>query len=133
MRARWPVVFLCGGVLSAQASLDLAKEAEQLLRAGRTQDARATLEKASAMKQQTVESEDRIGFLMAVMGDQTTARDHFRSSITLDAGYAPAHFHLGAADWLLGVKQEGIRELETAVRLAPDIFDYRFRLGGAYL
>jgi tetratricopeptide (TPR) repeat protein len=133
MRARRPFVFLCGSVLLAQTSLDLTKEAEQLLRTGRTQDARAALEKASGINHQTAESEDRIGFLLAVMGDQTSAHEHFRKAIALDANYAAAHFHLGASDWLQGVKQEGIRELETAVRLAPNVFDYRFRLGGAYL
>src|ERR1039457_3852958 len=106
----------CLLLLAGQTSLDLANNADVLLRPG-----------------QSAESEDKIGFLFAVLGETTGAHQHFRKAIALDGGYAPAHYHLGAADWVADVKQEGTRELETAVRLAPANFEYRYRLGVAYL
>src|ERR1035441_2324814 len=123
----------CLLLLAGQTSLDLANNAELLIRQGHSQEALAALRQASEVPGQSAESEDKIGFLFAVLGETTGAHQHFRKAIALDGGYAPAHYHLGAADWVADVKQEGTRELETAVRLAPANFEYRYRLGVAYL
>jgi tetratricopeptide (TPR) repeat protein len=118
---------------SAHSSIDLAENAERQLRAGHKQEALALLQQAAAAKSQTAKSEDKIGFLFAVFGAGAEAHEHFKKALALDANFAPAHYHLGAADWLAGEKQEGLRELELATNLTPANFEYRYRLGTTYL
>ncbi len=124
-------------VLSASLQADTPAEwtnrAEQLIRAGDTQAALAALSKAAASAPASAESEDRIGFLLAVLKRQSDAIEHFQKSISLDSRYPPAHYHLGAALWLANDRERALPELEEAVRLSPAVFDYRFRLGSAYL
>ena len=43
------------------------------------------------------------------------------------------YYHLGVARWLAKDQEGGLPELEKAARLSPSVFDYRFRLGSAYL
>ena len=76
---------------------------------------------------------DRIGFLFAVAGHRSDAVDHFEKSISLDRAYAPAHFHLGVARWLAKDTGGGLAELQEAAKLSPGVFEYRYRLGSAYL
>ena len=107
--------------------------AEELIRSGDKAGALSALSKAAEATPATAESEDRIGFLLAVLQQQTEAIAHFRKSIAIDWRYAAAHFHLGAALWLANDTRDGMEELEQAAKLAPGVFDYRYRLGAAYL
>jgi superkiller protein 3 len=112
---------------------DWAVEAERLIRSGNTQEGLAALARAAEQPGGSAESEDHIGFLFAVLGRQSEAAAHFEKSLSSNPGYAPAHYHLGVARWLANDNDGGLPELENAVRLAPSVFDYRFRLGSAYL
>jgi tetratricopeptide (TPR) repeat protein len=112
---------------------DWAGEAERLIRSGNTQEGLAALARAAEQPGGSAESEDHIGFLFAVLGRQSEAAAHFEKSLSSNPGYAPAHYHLGVARWLGNDNDGGLPELENAVRLAPSVFDYRFRLGSAYL
>jgi tetratricopeptide (TPR) repeat protein len=116
----------------ADTQADLANQAEQLIRQGSTQEALDTLAKAAAATPASAQAEDRIGFLYAVMQHADEAIDHFQKSIAIDSGYAAAHFHLGIALWNRNATDRGTAELEQAVKLAPDVPDYRVRLGVAY-
>jgi protein O-GlcNAc transferase len=134
MYPAWLVAFLLAVPMTAQTtSIDLANKAEILIRDGHTQEGRALLQQAAAAPGRSAQSEDKIGFLLAVLGESAGAHEHFKQAISIDPGYAPAHYHLGAADWLADEKQEAIRELEIAVHLKPATSEYRYRLGIAYL
>ena len=119
--------------LSAQTPADLANQAEKLLRAGDKQGGIAMLDKAAQAPGATAESEDHVGFLMAVVGRGPEALEHFQKSISLNADYAAAHYHMGAMLWLAKDHDRGLPELQTAARLEPKSFDYRYHLGSAYL
>jgi protein O-GlcNAc transferase len=124
---------LLGTALQADTPAELADKAEQLIRSGNNDEAMATLAKAAEATPATAESEDRIGFLYAVLRQQSTARAHFEKSVRANAAYAPAHFHLGALLWNNGEQEQGLNELQTAAKLDPNVFDYHYRLGSAYL
>jgi tetratricopeptide (TPR) repeat protein len=119
--------------VQTQTPGEWASEAERLIRAGKQQEGLAALVKAAELPGGSAESEDRIGFLFAVLGRQPEAAAHFKKSLAFNRDYAPAHYHLGVARWLAKDFQNGLPELEKAVTLSPSIFDYRFRLGSAYL
>ena len=108
-------------------------KAEQLIRSGNSQEAIAALTRAAEAAGGSAESEDRIGFLFAVLGRQSDAAEHFQKSIALNVNFAPAHYHLGVARWLAKDTDGGLPELREAARLGPAVFDYRYRLGSAYL
>ena len=72
------------------------------------------------------------GFLLAVLKRNPEAKPHFERAIQLDPVYAAAHFHLGVLYWLEKDPNHGIPFLQTAVRLAPEVFDYRLKLGLAF-
>ena len=119
--------------LSAQDRASLLNQAEQLLRSGHAGGALPLLTEAAGLAQPTAESEDRIGFLLAVMGRQPEAIEHFERALLLDPNSAAAHYHLGVALWLKEDPNGSVPHLMAAVRIAPGVFDYRLRLGTAYL
>ena len=128
------VVALAGASASAfvNTQLQLANQAEQLIRIGSTAKALEILQKAGD-EATTAAGEDRIGFLYASTRHQEEALIHFRKSIADEHGFAPAHFHLGVILWLQKDQLDALQELQTAVQLDPKNFDYRYRLGSAYL
>lgn len=127
------VVALGAGLAPAETPLVLADRAEQALRAGDKRGALDLLDLAAQATPASAESEDRIGFLLAVAGEAAESIEHFRKAIELNPDDAAAHFHLGAGMFLAGDVEHSLPELQEAVRLAPNVFDYRYRLGSAYL
>lgn len=131
-------VFICVAALVCSVSTRadtpsaLADQAEQLIRQGSAQEALSVLAKAADASPASAQSEDRIGFLYAVLQHSAEAIDHFQKSIALDSTYAAAHFHLGIALWNQNETDRGTAELEEAAKLAPDVADYRVRLSAAY-
>jgi tetratricopeptide (TPR) repeat protein len=125
-------LLLCAN-LRAATPAEWAGKAEQLIRSGNSREGLAALMKAAELPSASAESEDRIGFLFAVLGRQSDAVAHFEKSLSLSRSYAPAHYHLGVARWLAKDVSGGLEELESAVKLSPGVFDYRYRLGSAYL
>lgn len=119
--------------LVADTPQDLANKAEQLIRGGDKEGAFAILLEAERAGPASPQSEDRIGFLYAVLGRGPEAVRHFEKSIALDTSYAAGHYHLGVALWQANDHEHGVQELEAAAKLAPNVFDYRYRLGSAYL
>jgi len=116
----------------ADSPVSLADQAEQSIRGGDTAGATELLGKASAAPGATAESEDRIGFLYAVLQQQDLAVTHFEQAIKIKSDYAGAHYHLGVALWNADQHPRGLTELQTAAQLDPKNFDYLFRLGSAY-
>ena len=133
-KAVYICVFACliGAQLQADSQADLADRAEQQIRAGNKDEALATLADAAVASPATAESEDRIGFLYAVLQQTSDAISHFESSIKLNADYASAHYHLGVALWNGEQRERALSELQTAAKLDPKNFDYQNRLGMAY-
>jgi tetratricopeptide (TPR) repeat protein len=119
--------------LTAQTPLQLTVTVEALIRSGRAQDATAVLERAAKLPGASAESEDRLGFLFAVLGRSPDAIEHFHKSLSLNSDFAPAHYHLGAALFVAKDYGRGLPELQAAARLSPTTFDYRYRLGCGYL
>lgn len=124
---------ILGPGIEAATPADWANKAEQLIRSGHSQEGLEALAKAAATPGASAESEDRIGFLFAVLGRRSEAADHFEKSISLNRAYAPAHYHLGVARWIEKDTDRGLPELQEAAKLQPAVFDYRYRLGSAYL
>ena len=62
----------------------------------------AAYEEAAALDPKSARLQDEIGFLLAVLNRRPEAIAHFERAIALDAHYAPAQFHLGAAWFLAG-------------------------------
>jgi len=74
--------------LQAETPEEWVTRAEQLIRSGNTQGALDALSQAAAAAPASAESEDKIGFLLAVLGRQSDAIQHFQKSISLDSSYA---------------------------------------------
>jgi tetratricopeptide (TPR) repeat protein len=129
----WLFSALLSPATESATPLEWANKAEQLIRSGHSQEGLEALMKAAEMPGASAESEDRIGFLFAVLGRRAEAADHFEKSISLNGAYAPAHYHLGVARWLEKDTDRGLPELQEAAKLQPSVFDYRYRLGSAYL
>ncbi|MGH9626519.1 MAG: tetratricopeptide repeat protein, partial [Bryobacteraceae bacterium] len=134
MKAVW--VCLLGlsaaALLQAQTAAQWAAQAEQLIRQGDQPGALRDLAQASKARPQSAASEDRIGFLLAVLhqsADEAIA--HFRKAIALDPSYAAAHFHLGAVLMIAKQPESGLSELRKAAKLAPGVFEYQYKLGSA--
>ena len=121
---------VCAAAL-ADSPLDLAGQAEQLIRSGDKEQAVEVLAKAAQSTPATAESEDRIGFLYAVLQKADDAILHFEKSVGMNASYAPAHYHLGVALWNADQHERGLSELKAAAKLDPGNFDYQYRLGSA--
>ena len=119
--------------LAADIAGTLASKAETQARAGDSAGALNLLAQASQAKPISAESEDEIGFLYTALGKSDEGIQHFRRAIAKNPSLAAAHYHLGVILWLGGVHVAATSELADAVRLAPDVFDYRFRLGAAYV
>lgn len=117
----------------AQTPADLANQAEALLRSGDREKGLALLDQAAQAPGGTAESEDHVGFLLAAVGRGPDALPHFQKALSLNADYAPAHYHLGAALWLAKDHEHGLPQLQAAAQLEPNNFDYRYHLGSAYL
>src|SRR5437867_2813456 len=60
------------------------------------------------------ETEDEIGFLLAVLGRKDEALGHFESALSLQPRYAPAAFHLGVALWLKSPSGQALQYLRQA-------------------
>ncbi len=125
------VFWLIAVVARADSPFDLASQAEQLIRDGNKEQAAAVLAQASEAAPATAESEDRIGFLYAVLQKTDDAVAHFEKSAGLNAAYAPAHYHLGVALWNAEQHDRGLSELKEASRLDTGNFDYQYRLATA--
>ncbi len=128
---------LIASLVSAFAQTDapsqLADRAEQLIRDGDKAGALQALAEAAHATPSTAESEDRIAFLFAVLGEKLEATQHFERSVALDGKYAPAHYHLGIALWQNNDRERAVAELEAAAKLGPDVFDYCYHLGSVYM
>lgn len=133
IRLALPLVFCLARALQADEGLDLAAKAEQLARQGNSAAALGILGQASQQTANSGAAEDRIGFLYQVLGHGDEAVRHFRAAVAKDPKLALAHYHLGVALWIGQLRVAALSELEEAVRLAPSTFDYRYRLGAAYL
>ncbi len=135
MKVVWTCVIASFFLCSARADTPSEWEdrAEQLIRQGDKQGALDALAKASESTPASAESEDRIGFLLAVLQHQADAITHFQRALSIDSSYAAAHYHLGIALWQANDRDRAMPELESAAKLSPNVFDYRYRLGSAYL
>ena len=99
---------------------------------GNSQAGLAALAKAAEFPGGSAESEDHIGFLLRFSAANRT-RLLTLKNLCHSIATTQAHYHLGVARWLAKDHEGGLPELENAVKLSPSIFDYRFRLGSAYL
>src|SRR5215472_923029 len=97
-------------------------------------DAAGALEayrEAAALDPKSPRFEDEIGFLLAVLNRRAEAIAHFQRAIDLDARFAPAQYHLGAAWFLDGNMAQSIPHLQTAAALDPGNPTYRSKFGEA--
>ena len=103
-------------------------EGQALKANGDASGALAAFERAAVFEPNAADLRDEIGFLLAVQGRQTQAIPHFEHAIRLNPRYAPAHYHLGVARWLLKDADRAIRAMREAAKIDPLNFEYRFRL-----
>ncbi len=99
---------------AAQTPSDLANQAEAALRSGNKEKALALLDQAAQTPGATAESEDHVGFFFAALGRSPDALSHFQKAISLNADFAPAHYHLGVSLWLAKDHEHGLPELLAA-------------------
>ena len=120
-------VMVCSA--TGQSARQWQAQGEALKAKGDAAGALASYEKAAAADPHSGEIEDQIGFLLAVLHRDPEAKTHFERATVLDPGLASAYFHLGVLYWLQKDPTHAIPLLETAVRLAPAVFDYHVKLG----
>lgn len=73
-----------------------------------------------------------LGLLLEQHGDSERARDACRRSVRARAGYAPGRFWLGILELHRKRTEEGIVELEAALRINPKFSFAHYNLGAAY-
>ena len=94
----------------SQTPSELATRAEQLIRHGDKTGAVKLLAQAALASPASAEAEDRIGFLLAVLGQKADAVAHFQKSSLIDATYAAPHYHLGVLLWQSGDRDASVAE-----------------------
>src|SRR5438094_591248 len=120
------------GLLCGQETLhQIEARAAELKSKGDAAGSLAAWEKAATLAPQSAHIQDEIGFLLATQNRLDEALQHFQYALAIDAGFAPAQYHLGVAYWLRGDAAESIPHLQSAVGLAPENFEYRFYFGHA--
>src|SRR5262249_59180168 len=77
------------------------------------------------------QAHDNLGLVLIQSGDDAAGIAQFREAVRLDKDDAEAHANLGAA-LVPSDAEEAVRELETAVALAPGSVKARFNLAAAY-
>src|SRR5436189_6229076 len=88
-------------LLAAQQPVDWRAQGKVLKLKGDASGALSAFQHAAESEPKAADIQDEIGFLLAVQGRQLEAVSRFESSIALNPSYAPAHYHLGVALWLL--------------------------------
>jgi Flp pilus assembly protein TadD len=107
------------------------------LNAGRFAAAAEGFRQALAMDPGDVKSWLNLGHAEERLGDDAAAEREYRRALALDAGNARAHLSLGtllasrSAGAAGGARDEGIAELQAAIRLNPDLLGARFNLAVA--
>jgi tetratricopeptide (TPR) repeat protein len=107
------------------------------LNAGRFAEAAEGFRQALAMDPGDVKSWLNLGHAEERLGDDAAAEREYRRALALDAGNARAHLSLGtllasrSAGGAGGARDEGIAELQAAIRLNPDLLGARFNLAVA--
>jgi len=71
----------------------------------------------------------QMGVFLFDRGENDNALPYFRRAVAWDPNSAPLHQALAVSLSLQDNKEEVIKELETACRLAPNESEYRFKLG----
>ncbi len=120
-------------VVQAQTAAAYKARADQATRENNPQAALAAVLNEEKLEKPSAELQDRVGFLLAVLGRNDEAIARFDRAIALNPGYSLVRYHMGALCLVRGDRDRGIRELQRAVQLEPDNFDYHFQLGNAYL
>ena len=118
------VLAAAAGLLAAQPRV----EGRALKAKGDAAGALAVLERAAVLEPNAADLRDEIGFLLAVQGRQSEAISHFEHAIRLNPRYAPAHYHLGVARWLLKDAGPAILAMREAAKIDSLNLEYRFRL-----
>ncbi len=90
-----------------------------LLKKGDLNAALEEIQKAVATKADEAACRDTYGEILASMGQVEQAQSEFREAIRLSPTYAPAHFHLATALLQTTQMEEGYRELEEFLLIAP--------------
>ncbi|HVH88692.1 MAG TPA: tetratricopeptide repeat protein, partial [Terriglobales bacterium] len=93
---------------------ELRARAEALEKKGDAHGSLALWQKAAALSPNSVDMEDHIGFLLAVLNRRDEAIPHFERALEIDSHYAPAHYHLGIAYLLQQDPTRGIPHLQAA-------------------
>src|SRR5437016_370822 len=104
----------------------LESRALELKSRGDAAGALAAWQQAAALNPKSARIQDEIGFLLVVLNRRDEALQHFERAIALEAQFAPAHYHLGVAYWLQQDPTRSIPQLQAAVELDPQNFDYRY-------
>jgi len=118
------VLAVAASILAAQPRV----EGRALKARGDAAGALAAFERAAVLEPNAADLRDEIGFLLAVQGRQSEGIPHFEHAIRLNARYAPAHYHLGVAKWLLKDAEGALLAMREAARIDPLNSEYRFRL-----
>src|SRR5258705_12795472 len=118
-----------GITLPAQTLAQWTDQPKALKESGDADAALQAFQKAAQLNPKSAFLQDEIGFLLAVLSRHDEAMSHFQRAIGLDAAYAPAHYHLGVAQWLKRDPDHAIASLRQAAKLDPKNVEYRYRLG----
>jgi superkiller protein 3 len=118
--------------VNGQTVEELKRQADTLKARGDAAGALKLMERAASADPKSAAIEDEVGFLLAVLQRNAEAKTHFARAIELDPRYASAQFHLGVVYWLEKDPDRAIPLLQTAAALAPEVFDYRLKLGLAF-
>src|SRR3954469_18322363 len=84
----------------AQTSAQWTAQGKTLKASGDAAGALQAFQKAAELNPKSALLQDEIGFLLAVLGRHDEALPHFQNAIAVERAYAPAHYHLGVAQWL---------------------------------
>jgi Flp pilus assembly protein TadD len=90
------------------------------------------LERFATLYPDHAEAQFYYGLSLVALQDKKAAETYFRKAVQLDAAMPQPHVELGKLLADKGSGPEAIQELETAVRLAPDVPAAHYRLAQLY-
>lgn len=118
--------------LAPNDALVWARLAELQLSTGHREDALAAAQRAERLNPRLARTQTVLGFADLARADTDAASAAFQRALALDASDPSARLGLGLAKIRVGALEDGVRDLEIAVNLAPDNAVMRSYLGKGY-
>ena len=131
-RLRWLVLFLLGAAVPLHGQDDLARQAVELMQAGRFHDAEMLWRQLQARSPNDPAIHSNLGVTLAQQGQFDAATAEYRKALSLSPRQPEVAFDLGVAEFKQGHFSQAIPAFKTVAKLKPEDPRSTLLLGMSY-